>query len=399
MSAKSLIHKIILNKTSRLVHNRWIFMSFSGHYSDSPKNLSIKLHELDPTAEIIWCVKEQYKELLPEYVTYAELGSSDADKYISSAEIIIDNVYGERAFFVFGNGIYNRLKSAFLKWGFYKKGQKIYTTWHGTPLKRMGRDQIGNEVSDFMCCNIKMLLGNQFTSNIMEHLTFGKIPMKVLGSPRNDVLFSSQSDLLRDKLNLPTDKKILLFAPTFRNDGKDVEGINLSRSGIDQLKLIDFEQLFKALHTKFGGDWVMVCRFHYHVAEMVDWEKLNKKHNGRIINGNLNDDMAEYLACTDTLITDASSCMFDYILTDKPCFLFFPDLDNYSNKERGFYISIEELPFPLAVSFEELISTISEFDNDEYLNKIHLLKNNLGYMEDGKSTQRVLEWIFKDAGY
>ena len=399
MGIRDTINNILINKKVGIVKYRWVFTSFSGHYSDSPKYLSIKLHELNPSIEIVWCVSAQYKPLLPDYVIFAEYGSEEANRYLASAEVIIDNVYGGRAFTSFGSHLLTKLKSKLLRYGFYKKEQKIYTTWHGTPLKKMGRDQIGNNISGFECCNIKMLLGNHFTSDIMRHLTFKKIPVETLGTPRNDILFMSNSEIIKERLNLPKEKKILLFAPTFRNDGKDVEGKNLNRSGIDQIKMIDFERLFKSLHEKFGGEWVLVCRFHYHVAEMVNWEELNRKYSGRIINGNLHDDMSEYLACTDVLLTDASSCMFDFIITNKPCFLFFPDIDNYANKERGFYIPIEKLPFPVAINFEDLIDAITSFNYDGYIKEIDKIRDRMGYMEDGKSSQRILEWIFKDAGY
>lgn len=399
MSIKKTLYEILEIKKNKVIPKRWFFTSFSGHYSDNPKYLSIALHKINPSIEIIWSVKPAYKELLPDYVTYVEFGSATAIRYVASSDIIIDNVYGGRAVSVFGDSFIKKMKAKFIVWGLSKKNQRIYTTWHGTPLKKMGRDQIGNDISQFECCNIKMVLGNRFTTDIMQHLTFNKIPMKLLGTPRNDILFSHDEINMKKQLNLPNSKRIILFAPTFRNDGKDVEGKNLNRSGINQLNMIDIERLFRLLHDKFGGDWVLVCRFHYHVAEMVDWEGLSKKYDGRIINGNLHDDMAEYLACTDVLLTDASSCMFDYIITNKPCFLFFPDIDNYEKNERGFYLNTDQLPFPLATNFDELIKAISSFDNEAYLKDINDLKDELGYYEDGKSSERILEWIFKDAGY
>ncbi len=398
MDIKKRLYEFIINRRAKIVKNRWVFMSFIGHYSDNPKYLSIKLHELYPEIEIIWCVRPEYLSLLPEYVTGVEYGSHEAAKYMSSAEVIIDNVYGERAFNIFGNSIFNKMKAKVLSHFLYKKGQRIYSTWHGTPLKRMGRDQIGNNLSGYECRGLKMLLGNRFTMDIMKHLTFDKVPMEVLGSPRNDILFEHDADIIKKKLGLSLDKKILLFAPTFRNDGRDVEGKNLNRSGLDQLAMIDLDRLFKTLHERFGGDWAMVCRFHYNVSEMVDWGHLERKCCGRVINGNLHDDMSEYLSASDILITDASSCMFDYMITERPCFLFFPDIDNYANKERGFYIQIDELPFPMAVDFNELIDSIMDFNSDTYKEKVCRLKDRLGYMEDGNSSQRILEWIFKDAG-
>lgn len=390
------LHIAFLYKTAKIVRKRWTFISFSGHYSDNPKYLSKKLHDLDPSIEIVWCVNAPLLDQLPRYVIGVEYGTMEAHKYIASAAVIIDNVYGGCAFNIFGYGLKNKLKSKLLKYIFCKNGQRIYTTWHGTPLKKMGRDQIGNNVTGFVCGNIKMVLGNQYTLNIMKHLTFGKIPMKLLGTPRNDILFDRNVNCYKNKLHLPLDKKVFLFAPTFRNDGLDTSGKNLNRSGIDQLEMIDIDYLFEALQCKFGGDWVMVCRFHYHVSDMVNWDELDKKYDGRVINGNLSDDMAEYLVCADILMTDASSCMFDYIITGKPCFLFFPDVDNYENRERGFYYPIKKLPFPISVNFKELLDDISDFDYKDYSEGVNKLKSDFGYYEDGESSERILKWIIED---
>lgn len=394
-----LIKGLLVNHTTPTVKKRWVFTSFGGHYSDNPKYLSLKLHELDPSIEIIWLVNKEYMSDVPSFFRVVEFGTDEAIKYAASAEVIIDNVYGNAAFFKKRNGIVDNLKSFLLSIIYINRKQRIYTTWHGTPLKRMGRDQIGNDITGVRCGNIRMILGNRFTMKKMRHITFNKIPMKVMGTPRNDILFLNKRDEYCDLLDLPRDKRIILFAPTFRNDGKDTQGKNIDRSGLDQLNSFDFDRLFSLLNIKFGGDWVMVCRFHYHVAELVDWESLNKKYNGRIINGNAYDDMAQYLLCADILLTDASSCMFDYVLTGKPCFIYFPDIANYERKERGFYFPINILPFSTSVNFKELLSNISSFDNKRYLKEINMLMKRLGYCEDGNASERIIRQIFKDLKY
>ena len=126
---------------------------------------------------------------------------------------------------------------------------------------------------------------------------------------------------------------------------------------------------------------------------MVDWDGLNAKYEGRFINGNLHDDMSEYMLCADILMTDASSCMFDYSVSYKPCFLYFPDLDNYKNKERGFYIEVEELPYPVAVSFDELESNIKNFDADRYRAKTDEMLESFGYVDDADSSERIVRFI------
>lgn len=378
--------------------DRWVFTSFQGHYSDNPKAVSQKLHDLAPDKEIVWLVDKKFLPALPDYVTGVDIHTPAAEKYRASAEVIVDNVYAERGYTLFGRGFGVKCKKALIAF-FYKtksKKQRLYTTWHGTPLKRLGKDQVGSNVSGFVCGRLAGLMGNRFTAEIMENINYGKMKTVVLGSPRNDLLFSIEGvEERKKKLGLPTDKKIVLFAPTFRNDGKDVYDQNVQRSGLNQLQEMDFNRLFAALNEKFGGEWVLVCRFHYHVEKLVDWAALGERYGDRIINGNAHDDMAEYLSCTDVLLTDASSAMFDFSLTKRPCFLFFPDLENYEGKERGFYMPVESLAYPVSRSFEGLLENISAFNQGEYITKVEKQNEEMGFADDENSSKRVVEYILR----
>lgn len=386
---------LIVYKIAPIKRNRFVFTSFGGHYSDNTKAISEKLHEMDSSAEIVWLISENYKSDLPEYVRAVDINSFSIYWYRGSAAAQIDNVYGFRAFFLTNDSFSSKLKSFVWRTLSYKKNQPIYVTMHGTPLKKIGRDQIGNVILGMSCPNTYMLVGDQLSADVFERVTFGTMPITVIGAPRNDALFLENSSA-KKKLGLPIDKKILLFAPTFRNDGIDVEGKNIQRSGLDQLSAMDFEELFGTLNEKFGGEWVMVCRFHYHVADMVDWDSLNKKYPGRFINGNKYDDMADYLSATDILISDSSSCMFDFAHIKKPCFIYFPDLENYRDKERGFYMDIESLPFPVAVDFSKFIENIKTFDQAVYSHKVDEMLENIGTGNDGHASERAVEYIFKN---
>lgn len=376
---------------------RWLFTSFQGRYSDSPKALSEKLHEIQPSAEIVWLVKKEYLPLLPDYVTGVDIQSPAAKKYRASAQIVMDNIYAERGYTVHGNSFSVKVKSKILQFFYKRKKQKIYTTWHGTPLKRMGRDQIGNNVTNFICGKMTGIFGNRFTADVLQRMTFDKMQTRLLGTPRNDILFSARDvKALKERLGLPADKKIILFAPTFRSDGKDVQGKNIQRSGLNQLQEMNVDRLLNGLKDKFGGDWALVCRFHYHVDAMVDWKQIHEKYQGKIINGNAHDDMSEYLACTDVLMTDASSAMFDFSLTKRPCFLYFPDLEYYENKERGFYMPISSLPYPLATDFAGVLQQIHEYDEQKYIEKVNKQLDDFGYVDDENSSQRIIEFILEE---
>ena len=383
---------MFIYKVAPVKSNRFVFTSFEGHYSDNPKYISIKLHEINKEAQIIWLVKPEYIRSVPDYAKSVNIDSVKAYWYRGTATAQIDNVYGFRAYFKTVDNIKENIKMRIITYLLNKKRQPIFATMHGTPLKKIGRDQIGNTVLDCICPNSYLLVGDRLTADVLKGVTFNKIPIIIVGSPRNDALFNYNPNL-KFLLGLPSDKKIVLYAPTFRNDGKDVEGKNVLRSGINQLSEIDFDLFFKKLSSKFGGEWVMILRFHYHVADLVDWESLEKKYPGKFINGNQNDDMSDYLSCADILITDASSSMFDFALTKKPCFLYFPDIENYRDKERGFYMEIEELPFPISVSFLDLLQSMDAFDKSNYEKRVEILLKKIGSENDGNASERVVNYI------
>lgn len=382
---------LLIYRYAPIKRNRFVFTSFNGHYSDNTKSISIKLHEIDAHAEIIWLVKREYMSILPDYAKAIDIESFRAYWYRGTASMLIDNVYGYRGIFKYSDGFLNNLKFKINCFFHSKKRQPIVTTMHGTAIKKIGRDQVGNIVLDMFCPNTVLLVGDEHTAEVLKRVTFEKIPVEVTGAPRNDVLF--QNNKLKNQINLPEDKKIILFAPTFRNDGRDVAGKNVYRSGLAQLNDMDFELLFKSLYEKFGGDWVMVCRFHYHVEKMVNWAELEYKYPGKFINGNIYDDMADYLSCADILVSDSSSCMCDFALTKKPCFIFFPDMDNYENNERGFYIDLYDTPFPVSKDFGSFIDNIKNFDQKNYDAKVNFFLKKIGSHDDGNAAYRVVEYM------
>ncbi len=392
------IFGMIRRKLTRTVPNRFVFTSFMGHYSDSPKYISERLHELSPDSEIVWLVSDKYKSLVPHYAKAVDINSKEAICYSNSARAWIDNVYGiNKSYEPQSDSRFARLKRRIYVSLMRKRSQDFFTTWHGTPLKRMGGDQVGCVTYGFYCPDSHMILGNRFTLDIMDRLTYGAFDMQLLGCPRNDAMFMTEAEraAVKEKLGLPMDKKIVLFAPTFRQDSADIHNTNVMRSGVNQMNELDFSAFFDALKEKFGADFALVCRFHYHVAEAVDFDALEKKYNGLIINGNKHDDMAEYLACTDVLLTDASSCMFDFALSGKPCFIYFPDIDAYRDVERGFYRDPSELPFPVSQSADGLIDLIRGFDNDAYSRGVQQMLDSFGYVDDRDSSSRVAEYILK----
>lgn len=381
--------------------NTVLFNSFYGMYNDNPRYVSIKLHEKYPDIKIIWVISAKNHENVPDYVKTVKYESAKYYYWTYRANAIVDNMLGIRPHGSSSKWYKNFLKSVLRIFApLRKKKQYNISTWHGTPLKRLGLDRFDKPQPKFKrvqgSCDC-MLAGCTLTRDCIKSAHFREfmVPFNMYGTPRNDILFDKDADILalKQKLNLPEDKKIILFAPTFRDDSID-------DSGITQMNSIDFYGLFDTLHKKFGDEWCFVFRVHHVVVAKIDVDALVNKYGARFINGNIGDDMAEYLKCADILLTDYSSSMFDYALTKKPCFLYTPDKEHYEKDLRGFYFSMDTLPFPVSNDYNGLIENIQNFDDLDYMAKVDNFLTEIGNVEDGHASERVVDDIkyFLDTG-
>lgn len=354
------------------------FNSFGGMYSDSPRYISESLHELMPEVTIIWETAKKSHEKLPKYIKTVKSGSISAVFENTRSQICVDNYMG----FCYGHTT-KRMK-AFLLNLYKRKNQFSICTWHGIALKKINADEPKNQGKElhFYSSADVLTCGNCFMKSLYERQNDERLKTVLLGTPRNDILFNVSQEKARsikNKLNLPLNKKILLFAPTFRD----------SAETNNALQNIDYETLLVACSERFGGDWIFVFRAHDSLVEHLKKNALEEK----VCSGNIGDDMAEYLAVSDVLLTDYSSSMFDYLLTKRPCFLYCPDLTEYSTVERGLYFSIDELPFKYAESIELVAANIRSFKEENYQNKAKHFLDRLGNVEDGCSTQKIINLI------
>ena len=363
-----------------------LFRSFNGQYNDNPKYISEELHKIRPDINIVWAIRDGKSEDFPDYVKTVPLDSAEYAKYIARAQVVVDNYSGCRTNFLKNNSIVKRL--AFWLMSRHRKGQFNLSTWHGTPLKHISLDEPQYKDSPFVRAyfNTDMLVaGCDLTANAFKSAFCWDKDILMCGTPRNDILFENKKTELKKKLGLPEDKKVFLFAPTFRN--------SVEMSGVSQLRQLNIELLMSKLKEKFGGDWCFVFRSHNLVMSAIQNESLSV--NSNIINGNLFPDMAEYLSCADALLTDYSSSMFDYMLTGRPVFLYTPDLFDYKNSERGFYFDIETTPFSLAETPEALVENLTDFDTDLYKRQVDVFLKSIGNVERGTASRAVVDEINK----
>ena len=364
-----------------------LFSSFNGQYNDNPKYISEKLHDLDSSVDIFWVKSPKSHEDFPPYVHTIELYSKKYMELIYTAQVVVDNINGTRSGICLKKSIWENIKLYVIN--IKKKGQLNISTWHGTPLKKIAMDEPNAaQLYNYYCSSNFILSGCKYTSERLQHAFQNKVIVREYGTPRNDILINNPiaKNEIKKKLDLPLSKKIILYAPTFRN--------NIEDSGVKQMRALNFEGLHQVLKEKFGGEWAFVYRVHNLVQMKIEF--INYENVGmEIINGNLHDDMAEYLYSADILLTDYSGSMFDFALTKRPCFLLTPDINYYETNERGFYMDKSDLPYAINKNCNELIESIRNFTIHVYEKKIEKFLKFIGNFEKGVASEIVAKEILK----
>lgn len=268
--------------------------------------------------------------------------------------------------------------------------QIIINTWHaGGAYKRVGlsynsshskasiwQDKILNFETSYYISSSKL-----FTQyNIHEAYGYtGKV--LEIGMPRNDIFFDFpkmevQTEILRKDFNV-LDKVIILYAPTFRGDFAHAEALT---------NRLPYEEIINAVEMKYKKKAVLFNRSHYADLNKYDVNMLN------VIDVTNYPDMQSLLLIADILITDYSSCIWDFALLGKPCFLYIPDYTQYIG-ERGTYTPIQSWPGEIAYSVPELVNLIcnSSIEKSRKIAYEHL--NRFGSYETGNACAALCKKI------
>ena len=352
-------------------------------YSCNPKYITEEIIRRGLRYDIVWLVsKNSNVGDIPENIEIVDINDVKIClKKLAEAHIWIDN---------------NRKSKLFNKGLIKKEGQFYIQTWHGSlGIKRIGDEVVVQLTSDRLkfleLAKIDMSSADVFLSNSIfdEKFLYKNVGCKhkiqKLGHPRCDVFFLEEDrkrriyERVHSVLGIPNDVKIVAYMPTFRDTGRvDCYGI-------------DFESLTKALEAKFGGKWVIVVKVH---PKIKRFSKKIFNFSENVVDASRYLDAQELLSVVDVCITDYSSCIFDFMLTSRPGFIFATDIEMYNN-ERGFYYPLETTPFPIATTNEELASNILNFNEKKYKHDMEMFLKEKGCIEDGHSSERVVDLIEK----
>ncbi len=359
------------------------------NYTCSPKAIYEKMLTMKEFKDFkfIWAFNDPSKHdvIKDKRLVIVKTNTKDYYKYISSSKYWIVN---------------SIMDECITK----KKGQVYVQCWHGTPLKRLRYDievngAVLNTIDEIRKRNDRdaskfdyfispsKYCTEKFTS-AFNLVALGKKNIIIEeGYPRNDSLFNKNKkdiDKIKEKLGIPKNKKVICYLPTFR-DNQHTSGV-----GYTYDLAIDFDSLKKT----FSKDYVILFRPHYFIANKIDLSK----YKGFVYNVASYDEINDIYLVSDLLITDYSSVFFDYANLKRPVLFYMYDFDDYKNNLRDFYISLDELPGPIAKTQKELEDYIVNIDKSisKYKKTYDKFNDKYNYLDDGNASERVIRVIFKD---
>lgn len=353
--------------------------SFLGrNYADSPKNIFEYMSETEPGKyKFIWSVDKKTKFPYP-------------CKVVKRFGIRYAYYLARSKYFVF-----NMRQPVWMR---KREGQVFLQTWHGTPLKKLVFDQ--EEVCSATPLYKQqvykqsrqwdyLVSDNTFSTEVFQSaFLYDQEKILEMGYPRNDLLYTPNKEekarQIKERLNLPKDKKVILYAPTWRDDEYYDKG---------QYKFalhMDIERYQKEL----GNEYILLLRTHYFIADQLDLSG----YSGFAFNVSKYDDITELYLISDVCITDYSSVFFDFANLRRPILFYTYDLEKYRDILRGFYLDIEkEVPGPLLFTDDEVIHALSNLSQveEDYKQVYEEFYQRFCSLDDGNASKRIVERVFK----
>jgi len=308
-----------------------IFVSFMGvGFNDSPKVIYdyMQNHNEYKKYRCVWAF--EHPEKFPDLET-VKIDSFAYFKTALKARYWITNTNIERGL------------------RFKKKGQIYLNTWHGIALKYIGNDVAGRNDFNFDTVDYLCVCGDYDEKVYATAFRAKENSYLRCGLPRNEELWNvteEQKLSMKAKLGIAADKKVVLYAPTWR------ESTNGGRT-YEIKPPIHFDVWKKEL----GEDYVILFRAH-HLTTKV----LGLKFDEFVRDASSYTAVNDLMIASDMLITDYSAIAFDYSILGRPIFCYAYDYDTYL-AERGTYFQIDEkYPNRSCRTEEELLARIRNLD-------------------------------------
>lgn len=372
--------RLMVKKLNR-GNKKIIFESFGGRqYSDHPRAIYEYILKNYPHMNCVWSIEP------------------DAIKIFKENKVPYVKRFSLRWFYRMASSKYWVSNTRFPLWVEKPRDTVYLQTWHGTPLKRLGTDidEVHMPSTNTFSYNRNfyresrnwdyLVSPNSFCTNIFSRaFSIPKESILESGSPRNDFLVQNKNNMdttnqIKKKYNISLNKKVILYAPTWRDDQY------FEKSKYKFTNPIDLEKLKNSI----SDEYVIIFRMHYLVADSIDLTGY-EEFAYNISTG----DIAQLYLIADVLITDYSSVYFDYAVLKRPMIFFMYDLEDYRDRLRGFYLDVEtSMPGPIVQTNDQLVYELKNIrGNDERLDRFI---ESFCKLEDGNATKRICDFIFKD---
>lgn len=332
--------------------NKIVFTSFYGKFcNDIPRAIFDEL-EKDERIECVWIVNDKQVGTGIK-VKKAKINSIKHIYHLSTARVWIDN-------------------SRKPLWTRKRKRQFYIQTWHGgLALKKVEKDAIDSLNKSYIKMakndsNMADLFLSETRVRTKNYLSAFWYSGDILTGRflRNEKLDKDIKKNFYSDYHIDKDRKIVLYAPTFRNDYNE------------SVFVFDFKKILLALERKFESKYLLCIKLHPNLSSHI----LNLKTcDSNVVDVTKYDDMQSLIKITDILITDFSGCMFDAFRNEKKVFLFAKDYEQYITNNRDLYLNITDLPSSFAKSETDLYTNIQNFDSKSYFSKVALFNERIGY--------------------
>ncbi|RPK19201.1 CDP-glycerol:poly(glycerophosphate) glycerophosphotransferase [Bacillus subtilis] len=358
-----------------------IFESYSGkQFSCNPRAIFEYLEENKDKYDyrLIWSIDKRNKDLFDNLdVKYLKRFSLKWLWYMATAKYWITN-------------------SRLPLWIPKPRKTTYVQTWHGTPLKKLANDMDevhmpGTTTEQYKKNFLKeaskwdyLISPNAYSTEIFRSAFQFKRTFIESGYPRNDFLHKENKyeEMLKikDRLGIDRDKKIILYAPTWRDNSYYAKGKYKFNMVLD----------LESLKDQLSDEYILILRMHYLVSENINLTA----YKGFAYDFSNHNDIRELYLISDILITDYSSVFFDFAGLNRPILFYVPDIEFYRDKLRGFYYDFEKCaPGPLLKTTEKVIEAIHKtqhYKQDENLTSFY---DKFCYLEKGDSSKKVVEEI------
>ncbi|MFD8524951.1 CDP-glycerol glycerophosphotransferase family protein [Streptomyces capillispiralis] len=339
----------------------------------NPAAIAAKLAELAPHIHPVWVVTHRNVALLPPGTDHVVPGTRRYWEVLAAAKYLVNNVN-------FPNAVVKRPDAVHLQ------------THHGTPLKRMGLDQMPYPAAarglDFAALLERVdkwdfsVSANSHTTRMWERAYPSRYVSLDYGYPRNDVYYTAGADdirAIRARLGIPPGRRAVLYAPTHR----DYEAGWTPRLDL------------AALADRLGEDTVLLVRGHY-FYEGAASPLTGLRRSGRVVDVSSYDPVEELCLAADALVTDYSSIMFDYANLDRPIVVHADDWETYRTTRGVYFDLMAEAPGPVARTQEELtgILTTDAWRDEGAAKARAAFRRRFCEYDDGRAAERVVRRVF-----